>query len=427
MDTPITPYTPTAQSSLAIATHEATTMHAANIEPEHILLGLLSPNSGTAWNLLVSVMRDPSVLRQALVAALAGVSTSADSATPTYSFRAQRVLTEATEEARRANSLQIDTSHLLLGLLDEGGAAAQILRQRGLDAQALRYWLRQPQPALAPQAVKPMITAQPARSTDIYYAPLSKALPRLINWLAVIILIGILVIGGWMTTRPDLDRIGTVVFVIGGWILSLSAHEFAHALVADLGGDHTVRDKGYLSFNPLKYTHLLLSIVMPLIFLLAGGIGLPGGAVYIDHSRLRGPKWESAVSAAGPFASLSVAVLMSVPFMLGLVKGSALFGAQSLWSALAAVVMLNIVAVILNLLPIPPLDGFGIIAPWLAPDLRARLYSFGFIGILVVFFVLWSFQPVNEALWSSVDTILVRLGVNPLLAALGLAQLTFLR
>ncbi len=71
----------------------------------------------------------------------------------------------------------------------------------------------------------------------------------------------------------------TFLIVLAGWIFSLSLHEFAHALVAYYGGDKTVKDKGYLTFNPLKYTHPMLSIVFPIIFLMMGGIGLPGGAV----------------------------------------------------------------------------------------------------------------------------------------------------
>ena len=63
-------------------------------------------------------------------------------------------------------------------------------------------------------------------------------------------------------------------------------HEFGHALVAYLGGDRMVVAQGYLSLNPLRYTNILLSVVMPIAFLLLGGIGLPGAAVYINHSAI---------------------------------------------------------------------------------------------------------------------------------------------
>src|SRR5678815_2748961 len=63
------------------------------------------------------------------------------------------------------------------------------------------------------------------------------------------------------------------------WIFSVCLHEFGHAVVAYKGGDYTVRDKGYLTFNPLKYTDPLFSIILPVLFVALGGIGLPGGAV----------------------------------------------------------------------------------------------------------------------------------------------------
>src|SRR3990172_4827518 len=102
----------------------------------------------------------------------------------------------------------------------------------------------------------------------------------------------------------------TFAIVLIGWIFSLCLHEFSHALVAYLGGDTSVKDKGYLTFNPLKYTHPVYSIVLPLVFLVMGGIGLPGGAVYIETERLRSPRWRSAVSLAGPLANLVVAIVL---------------------------------------------------------------------------------------------------------------------
>ncbi len=64
----------------------------------------------------------------------------------------------------------------------------------------------------------------------------------------------------------------TFGIVLFGWIFSLCLHEFSHALVAYYGGDYTVREKGYLTFNPLKYTHPLFSILLPMLFLVLGGI-----------------------------------------------------------------------------------------------------------------------------------------------------------
>src|SRR5215211_9117360 len=104
----------------------------------------------------------------------------------------------------------------------------------------------------------------------------------------------------------------TFGIVLFGWVFSLCLHEFSHALVAYLGGDYTVREKGYLTFNPLRYTHPLFSLVLPLLFLVMGGIGLPGGAVYIERWRIRNPVMLSLVSLAGPLSNLLVAIVLGI-------------------------------------------------------------------------------------------------------------------
>jgi Zn-dependent protease len=197
-----------------------------------------------------------------------------------------------------------------------------------------------------------------------------------------------------------------VVFV--AWIFSLCLHEFSHALVAYWGGDKSVKDKGYLTFNPLKYADPLLSVIYPMFFLLAGGIGMPGGCVYVDRSRLRSKAWECAVSLAGPFSNAFLAVVLSLPFMLGMADA----GAQhSFWAVYSFLIVLQVSAVLLNLLPIPPLDGFGAIAPWLPGETRNALYKQGQIGMLLVFMSFWFIPFVNHTFWGTVYYIVESLGI----------------
>jgi Zn-dependent protease len=434
-------YTANAQSCLINATHEAETMRHAQVQPEHLLLSLLSPGSGTAWNLLAGTVRNPAVMQEGLRIVLADSAPASAATPPEYGFRIKRTLSEAEDEARRAGHEQVDTSHMLLGLLDEGGAAGQMLRRNGLDAARLRYWLRQPQAATiavaAPVVAKPAaprpIPAMPAdrdeRLARLESQPLKKILPRLISWPAVGVMLGLLIVSAILTGASDynLARAGLVVLVIDGWIMSLCAHEFAHALVADLGGDHSVRGNGYLSFNPLRYTHPVLSILLPLLFMMMGGIGLPGGAVYVQTQRLRSPKWESAVSFAGPAASALVAILFALPFALRIFNLDRLILNSLLWEALAVLVLLNCAAVIFNLIPIPPLDGFGILAPLLTPSLRALISSFSMFGLILIF-VAFSTSPVFSAFFqSTLDSMLHTLNVNPLLANQGLSEFMFWR
>jgi len=146
----------------------------------------------------------------------------------------------------------------------------------------------------------------------------------------------------------------TFAIVLIGWIFSLCLHEFFHALVAYYGGDTTVKEKGYLTFNPLKYTHPLYSIILPLLFLVMGGIGLPGGAVYIETWRLRSRTWRSLVALAGPMANLLMGILLGivlrfVPYDPG--------NNNSPVPGIAFLALLQFSALVLNLIPLPPFDG----------------------------------------------------------------------
>ncbi len=151
------------------------------------------------------------------------------------------------------------------------------------------------------------------------------------------------------------------------WVFSLCLHEYAHARVAYAGGDVSVVDKGYLDFNPLRYMDGMTSVILPIVFLLLGGIPLPGGAVWINQSLLRSRGWITAVSLAGPLANIVVAIACAAPFALGFVGDDSTHPA---WAILAFCTYLQLSAAILNLLPVPGLDGYGAIEPWLPYSVR---------------------------------------------------------
>lgn len=210
----------------------------------------------------------------------------------------------------------------------------------------------------------------------------------------------------------------TFVVVLIGWVFSLCVHEYAHARTAYAGGDTSVREKGYLSFNPLRYTNPIYSLVMPLVFLALGGIGLPGGAVYIEPHRLRGPRWRTAVSAAGPLANLGLAFVLALFLRVHAVADSVA------GPALAFLAYLNVMAVLFNVLPIPPLDGYGMLAPHIPADLRARLDRASRWAILVLFALLWFVPPVYRAFWLTVSGMASVLGVPLDLAGQGFEAFT---
>jgi Zn-dependent protease len=228
-------------------------------------------------------------------------------------------------------------------------------------------------------------------------------------------------VGGLSVTRW---LIGAAVCLV--WMLSLSCHEFAHAIVAYCGGDQSVKTKGYLTLNPFSYTDIRMTVLLPAVFLLMGGIGLPGAAVYVNSAMLRNRAWDSAVSAAGPLATALFTILLSVVYSL-LVRqmpnslSEAIRYDPQFFGALAAVALLvyfHSACVILNFLPVPGLDGFGIIEPWLPSSLRNRLARVGNLGIAMVFAVLWLPLP-NKILWSSAAFICDLLGVPSALGNLG--------
>src|SRR5215207_179638 len=120
-----------------------------------------------------------------------------------------------------------------------------------------------------------------------------------------LLLVAVTVAGGALACLDGaLRTTGIVLLVLGGWAVSLCLHEFGHAYVAYRGGDWTVRSKGYLTLDIRRYTDIGWSFVLPVIFLLIGGIPLPGGAVWINHGLLRSRAARSLVSLAGPLTNL---------------------------------------------------------------------------------------------------------------------------
>lgn len=212
------------------------------------------------------------------------------------------------------------------------------------------------------------------------------------------------------------------VIVMVGWVVSVCLHEFGHACVAWRGGDVTVRAKGYLTLNPLRYAHPVYSLVWPLVFVLLGGIGLPGGAVYINQSLLRSRAWRAGTALAGPAVNLGLALLLGGAFAAGLLPRAS---DQPLTVAFALLLQLQLSAVLLNLLPLPPLDGFGALAPWLPARWQALARAWSGQTLFILFLVLWYAPAVNGAFWEAVGWLTRTLGVETHWAALGWRQFRF--
>jgi Zn-dependent protease len=244
--------------------------------------------------------------------------------------------------------------------------------------------------------------------------------PVFLGILAVTILGGVLAAIGEAPTISDVlaDEVdplvvtGTVLLVLGGWGVSLCLHEFGHAIVAYRGGDREVYFKGYLTLDPRKYTDPVLSLVVPLLLLAIGGIPLPGGAVWINHYALRSKAIETMVSLAGPLSNLAMGGLLILSVEL-FDPGTGLGG------ALSFLALLQVFAFVLNILPIPGLDGWGAIEPYLSPaaqrfGAKARPWA-----PLILFAVLIGIPEVGRAFSSVAETVFLWLGGSELLYAMG--------
>lgn len=235
-------------------------------------------------------------------------------------------------------------------------------------------------------------------------------------------IVAVMVTSGWGVWTQFSGNPGFAVFlfVVSGWVVSLCLHEYAHARTALHSGDISIGGKGYLTLNPLVYTHALLSIVLPVLFVIMGGIGLPGGAVWIEHGRIQGRWKHSLISAAGPLTNIACAVLLMLPFATGL-------GDPWPWpfqAALAFLAMLQVTAAVLNLLPVPGLDGYGIIEPWLSHGIRRQVEPFAPFGLFAVFGFLW-IPEVGSAFFGFVYDVMAAFGVPADASSLGYTLFRF--
>jgi Zn-dependent protease len=171
-------------------------------------------------------------------------------------------------------------------------------------------------------------------------------------------------------------------------IFAITLHEAAHGYVAKYFGDMTAYAQGRVSLNPVRHIDPLGTILLPLLTLLLGGI-LFGWAkpVPVDFSALRNPKHDMLwVALAGPAANLFMALLWALVIKLG----PALIGAdlgESLVLMGKAGIYFNVVLMVLNLLPLPPLDG-GRVAVSLLPHRMANSFAaiepYGFMILLLL-------------------------------------------
>jgi Zn-dependent protease len=239
-----------------------------------------------------------------------------------------------------------------------------------------------------------------------------------------LLILAVSIAGALLARRTDapgdrLADVGVFLLVLGGWVVTVCLHEFAHAYIAYRGGDRSVESAGYLTLNPARYAHPVLSLLLPLLFIVQGGIGLPGGAVYLHRHSLRSRAWQSAAAAAGPLVNLVLAVAL-----LRLSRGHLESGHLRFWAGLAFLGLLQLTATVLNLLPVPGLDGWAIIEPYLAADTvrgGEQLKPWGMLGVIVLLQV----DRLNRVFFDLVYWLYDRFGADRALQAIGYAAFRF--
>jgi Zn-dependent protease len=221
--------------------------------------------------------------------------------------------------------------------------------------------------------------------------------------------------------RPP--RILIFAFVMVGWLLSVMAHEFGHALVGYWGGDHTVKDKGYLTFDPRRYADPVTSLGIPILALALGGIGFPGGSVYLRMDLMKSRLWRSAAALAGPGTTFLILIVLAVGLRVWANAGTE----GPLFPALSLLAFLQAMALILNMLPLPGLDGFNVIRPFLPKPVAALVNRFGALMSWLVLAAIFFSPEVGRALFQTAAELSIAVGLIPEAIDQGLAEFRFWR
>ncbi len=249
-----------------------------------------------------------------------------------------------------------------------------------------------------------------------------------VNWLIIVGFLAVLALCLYGTGVSGFVGYATFGFVLVGWLFSLTLHEFGHAATAFLAGDRSYSTRRYLTANPLLYVHPVLSILFPLLFLLLGGIGLPGGAVYLQRGLVSGRWRQSLISLAGPAANFVVLLALATLYLLANPLGALHLLSPGAAAAIAFLAELQVFAIVLNLLPIPGLDGYSAIEPYLSYQTRQSFEAIRPYSFFIIFglFIIPVIGPIVRAAFGYVVGLgLTVLGVDPFYAAIGYNHFTF--
>ena len=176
------------------------------------------------------------------------------------------------------------------------------------------------------------------------------------------------------------------VIVIGVILVSMVLHELAHGLVAYLLGDETAKEDGRLTLSPLRHLDPFMSVILPLMLYLMGGVVFGGAKpVPVNSAKLKGKEWGMAlVALAGPATNFLIAFVM---FLIGHYTG-AIYGMGVGALVFGEFVMVNLGFMVFNLIPIPPLDGSRVLYVLMPDGVREAMKAMERMGVILVYILI---------------------------------------
>ncbi len=186
--------------------------------------------------------------------------------------------------------------------------------------------------------------------------------------------------------------IGRAAVSIILFLLCLTVHEAAHALVAAWKGDNTARDMGRLTLNPFPHIDIFGTILIPLVGILSNfpifGWAKP---VPVDPRNLQDPKKDMLwISLAGPASNFIFAILLTILLFayFSIFRNSAFSAHAPILHIIKTMVLINCVLGLFNLIPIAPLDGWKILVGVLPVRTASKLVGFEQYGFYVLLFLM---------------------------------------
>ncbi|MCC6797253.1 MAG: site-2 protease family protein [Candidatus Hydrogenedentes bacterium] len=194
----------------------------------------------------------------------------------------------------------------------------------------------------------------------------------------------------------DLNDVSEFVVMYFCLVFSLSVHEASHALTAERCGDPTARLLGRVTLNPIKHIDPIGTVLMPMLMFFTGLPYLFGWAKPVPYNPRNLKNFQRdpvLIALAGPFSNLIITVvfiflmrvfLTAVVGMEGLQEN---YAVEILWQLGKMMISINLLLMLFNLIPVPPLDGSALLSYVLPESGKQMLDSIGPFGILIAIFI----------------------------------------